>query len=187
MGRLMGRVGRLMRDRRGMTLLEMVAAIFILAILSLTLAGLSPYIASVYAENLTLSHAKYVSATALDFLSHELRYGSDIRVDASSYIVYLDSQTYGADCAIELKRRDDSVRNDYGRLAVLTADQLAQPEERRIYRYPYDEKTYSGLWVRFSVQETSPGSHCYHLQVDVVNDAGENVQTAQAVVETLVP
>ena len=94
---------------------------------------------------------------------------------------------YGADCAILLKRRDDSVCNDYGRLAVLTADQLAQPEERRIYRYPYDEKTYSGLWVRFSVQETSPGSHCYHLQVDVVNDAGENVQTAQAVVETLVP
>ena len=98
----MKRIIRKLSNRQGLTLVEMVAAAGVLALLSLILnTGLLMAQNSYYTMT-GEAESQLLVSTLTDLLSNELRYARDVEVDADGELVRYTSANYGRNTSLAL-------------------------------------------------------------------------------------
>ncbi|MDR3767603.1 MAG: prepilin-type N-terminal cleavage/methylation domain-containing protein [Butyricicoccus sp.] len=98
----MKRIIRKLKNRQGLTMVEMLAAVAVLALLTLILnTGLLMAQKSYY-EMTGEAESQLLLSTLTDLLSNELRYARDVEVDASGNLTRYTSANYGRNITLAL-------------------------------------------------------------------------------------
>lgn len=106
----MKRLRRKLRSRRGLTLVEMVAAAAVLALLALLLHSGLFMAQNSYIKMTGEAERQLLLSTLTDLLSNEFRYARDVEVGAGNTLQHYTSLSYGRNVFLEI--------NDDGQLAA---------------------------------------------------------------------
>lgn len=94
---------RKLKDHKGLTLVEALAAVVVLVLLVLLLnTGMQMAVKS-YHDITAESETQLVLATAVNLLADELRYARDVKVNDEQELVSYHSDSYGTDTVLTLE------------------------------------------------------------------------------------
>lgn len=114
----MKRLKRKLQSRSGMTLVEMVAAVGVLSLLSLMLHTGLFMAQDSYHKMLGKSESQLLLSTLSDLLSHELRYARDVVTREGGVLERYTSINYGRNTALSLNDEGQIVANGHPMLST---------------------------------------------------------------------
>ncbi len=100
----MKKVKKILRSRKGFTMVELIATLAITAIFFTMITILFATVMNTYASSIKLSDSIIANKTILTAVKQELPFATDIKISEDAKSIEYTSQTYGMGCSLGIMR-----------------------------------------------------------------------------------
>ena len=173
--KLKNRIRKLLSDKRGFSLGELLAATVILLASQVMTQGMA-FATRMYKESLTRSHAKQLCSTLTNVIEKELRYTTSVNKGNDGTVLKYFSPTYGktesAFAAIdENENKIDGTAG--GEIAV----QLTAEDGSRYWQKLISSASYSSFDLKATIQSVKMEGTTFHVILEITDKDGKKIVT----------
>ena len=174
--KLKNRIRKLLSDKRGFSLGELLAATVILLLARQVMTQGMAFATRMYKESLTRSHAKQLCSTLTNVIEKELRYTTSVNADSDGTVLKYFSPTYGktesAFAAIdENENKIDGTAG--GEIAV----QLTAEDGSRYWQKLISSASYSSFDLKATIQSVKLEGTTFHVILEITDKDGKKIVT----------
>lgn len=172
--KLKNRIRKLLSDKRGFSLGELLAATVILLLASQVMTQGMAFATRMYNESLTRSHAKQLCSTLTNVIEKELRYTTSVNKGSDGTVLKYFSPTYGktesAFAAIDENKIDGTAG---GEIAV----QLTAEDGSLYWQKLISSASYSSFDLKATIQSVKLEGTTFHVILEITDKDGKKIVT----------